>query len=114
MLLDEEFTDLEAESQAHSDAPSHLKCQHSKSLDPMDDDDRDNLQGDDEDFRPDSDSEDDDAAGKWDAAVTTSVFNKEALSKIHECLNDAIVPTWITRPSRNLGNKSHGKLTANQ
>jgi hypothetical protein len=114
MLLDEELADLEAESQAHSDTPSHLKRQHSESLDPMDDDDGDNLQGDDEDFRPDSDSEEDEEAGVWDAAITTSVFNKEALSKIHECLNDAIVPTWITRPPRNLGDKSHGKLTADQ
>jgi len=33
---------------------------------------------------------------------------------IHECINDAVVPTWITRPPRNLGEKSHGKLTADQ
>ena len=30
-MLDEELTDLEAESQAHSDTSSHLKCQHSES-----------------------------------------------------------------------------------
>jgi hypothetical protein len=114
-MLDEELDDLEAESQTHSDAPSHLKRQHSESSEPMDEDENDNLQGDDEDFRPDSDSEDEDnEVSEQDAAVVTSVFNREMLSKIHECINDAIVPTWITCPPQNLGEKSHGKLTADQ
>ena len=115
-MLDEELADLEAESQIHSDAPSNLKRQHSESSEPMDEDEDDNLQDNDEDFQldSDSDSEDDEKASEWDAAAAASVFNREALLKIHECINDAVVPTWITRPPRNLGEKSHGKLTADQ
>ena len=116
-MLDEELADLEAESQAHADTPSHLKRQHSESsTEPMDGDENDNVEGGDEDFQPDSDSEsngdDDEEVGDWDAV--TSVFNSNALSKIHQCIDNAIVPTWITRPPRNLGEKSHGKLTADQ
>jgi len=62
-MLDEELADLEAESQAHSDAPSHSKRQHSESLtEPEDEpmDKHDNLQGGDEDFQPDSDSDSED------------------------------------------------------
>jgi hypothetical protein len=111
-MLNEELADLEAESQAHSDAPSHLKRQHSES-EPTDEDDNLLQGGDDEDFRPDSDSDsEDDEEGS--ERVATSVFDREALLTIHECINDAVVPTWITRPPRNLGEKSHGKLTADQ
>jgi len=83
-MLDEELADLEAERQAHSDTPSHLKRQHSESsTDPMDEYDEHDGDGGDEDFQPDSDSdsEDDEETSELLDAVrnATSIFNKEAL-----------------------------------
>ena len=117
-MLNEELADLEAESQAHSDTPSHSKHQHSESsMEPIDEDEYNTLQsGDDldEDFQPDSDSDNEDEETSERDTVLSSVFSREALSKIHECIDNAIIPTWITRPPRNLGDKSHRKLTADQ
>ena len=63
----------------------------------MDKDEHDNLQVGDEDFQPDSDSDskDDKEASEWGAVC---IFNREALSKIHECINNAVVLTWIKCP----------------
>lgn len=66
---------------------------------------------DDEEFQPDSASDSDSEVEEHHA---TGVFNEEALSKIYECITNAVVPTWITRLPQNLGEKSHGKLKADQ
>jgi hypothetical protein len=113
-LLDDELSELEAESQTHMDTPSHSKWQRSESSmeDEPDEDDPEILQ-DDEEFQPDSDS-DSDGEDNVEEHHATGVFNEHALSKIHECITNAVVPTWITRPPQNLGEKSHGKLKADQ
>jgi hypothetical protein len=43
---------------------------------------------------------------------TTCTFDAASLSKIHLCLSDAVIPSWMERPPTNLGDKSHGKLKA--
>jgi hypothetical protein len=116
-MLDDELRELEAESQAHRDTPSHSKRQHSESS--MEDEDGSEIPQEDEEFQPDSPSdsegENGDVEEERDAArQVTGVFNSEAMSKIHECIANAIVPSWITRPPQNLGDKSHGKLKADQ
>ncbi|KAJ7677005.1 hypothetical protein DFH06DRAFT_1266270 [Mycena polygramma] len=40
------------------------------------------------------------------------VFDKEDMDFIHEALADIVIPSWIDRPPTNLGEKSHGKLKA--
>ncbi|TFK45356.1 hypothetical protein OE88DRAFT_1788760, partial [Heliocybe sulcata] len=65
------------------------------------------LQPDDE-----SDSDDDSIV---DIPVTNNipcVFNATSLGKIRTCIEDIIVPSWIDRPLKNLGDKAHGKLKA--
>jgi hypothetical protein len=104
-VLDDELRELEAESQAHPDTPSHSKQQHSESS--MDSE----IPQEDEEFQLDSASdsknENEDVAEELHAA---SVFNGEVLSKFYKCITNAIVPTCI----QNLGEKSHGKLKADQ
>lgn len=71
----------------------------------------------DEDFQPDPDSEsdnDEEAEERNAAWRTTCAFDSTALAQIHACICDTFVPTWITRPPTNLGEKSHGKLKADQ
>ena len=84
----------------------------------MEDEDDSEIPQEDEEFQPnsvsDSEGENGDIEEEHDAAQHTSVFNSEAMLKIHECIANAIVPTWITHPPQNLGKKSHGKLKADQ
>jgi hypothetical protein len=116
-MLYDELADLDAESQGHSDTPFHRKRLHSESSLQFSDD-KMVYSPHDEEFWPDSDS-DSDYANKekeqheaaWSAKC---IFGPEALSKIHECIAGANIPTWIAQPSRNLGEKSHGKLKADQ
>jgi hypothetical protein len=102
-MLDEELADLEAESEVHLDTPFHPKHQHSESSMESTDEDEDSIT--DEDFQPDSDSDDEDDE---EASEQNTIFDGDALSKIHECIDNAVVPTWITHPPRNVGEKSHG------
>jgi hypothetical protein len=44
----------------------------------------------------------------------TSIFTSAELSRIHSCLSDTVIPSWLERPPTNLGNKSHGGLKADQ
>jgi len=119
-MLDDELAELEAESQRHSDTPSHGKRLHSELSVYFSDDEDDDVSPHDGEFQPDSDSEsDDDFASeekeeKEAAKQAICIFGPEALSKIHACISEASIPTWITCPPRNLGEKSHGKLTADQ
>jgi hypothetical protein len=41
-------------------------------------------------------------------------FNNKEMSGLHHCITDAVVPSHIACPPRNLGKKSHGKLKADQ
>lgn len=118
-MLDDELVDLEADSQQHSDTPSHISRQHSassleldESMDPQEtlSDDEDYVPGPDPDT--DSDSEkDDEANAAW---RSSSIFNSSALAEIQASIRDTVVPTWIERPPGNLGEKAHGKLKADQ
>lgn len=41
-------------------------------------------------------------------------FTPEQLGKIQTCIQDVLLPTWVQRPPRNLGEASHGKLKAHE
>lgn len=41
-------------------------------------------------------------------------FTDVELKKIHACIKDISLPTWVARPPINLGEKGHGKLKADQ
>ena len=115
-ILDDELEDLYQESQQHTDTPSHLSRMRSETLileNPNDSDPEDI------DFQPDSDESDNDSYDFQDNKVDdswklTCVFTTAELTRIHACLSDAIIPSWVERPPRNLGEKSHGKLKADQ
>jgi hypothetical protein len=64
---------------------------------------------DDEDFQPDDESDSEDEC--TDEGVKC-IFDTAEMSKIHACLSDVVIPSWIERPPTNLGQKSHGKLKA--
>ncbi|EPQ53349.1 hypothetical protein GLOTRDRAFT_46026 [Gloeophyllum trabeum ATCC 11539] len=71
--------------------------------------------GDDDFIQPDdeSDSDDDSSTGPSEPGNhLTCEFNPTNLSKIRACIGDVVLPTWVERPPRNLGDKSHGKLKA--
>jgi len=109
--LEGEVEDLYQESQQYADTPSQLSRMRSETLileNPNDSDPEDI------DFQPDSDSEldsedDNEVDDSW---KLTCVFTTAELSVIHACLSDAIIPSWVERPPRNLEEKSHGKLKA--
>ncbi|TFK52726.1 hypothetical protein OE88DRAFT_1791307 [Heliocybe sulcata] len=65
------------------------------------------LQPDDE-----SDSDDDSTVDTPDTSDIPSVFNATSLGKICACIEDVILPSWVDRPPKNLGDKAHGKLKA--
>jgi hypothetical protein len=117
-MLYDELDDLNAESQEHADTPSHGKRLHSETSLQLPDDENDDSPLDKE-FQPDSDSDSDDGYASEDkeheaAWQAVCIFGPEALSKIHACIADTKIPTWIAHPPRNLGEKSHGKLKADQ
>ena len=115
-ILNDELEDLYQESQRYADTPSHLSRMHSEMLileNPNDSDPEDI------DFQPDSDDSDDSDDNDNDNIrdnfwKRTCVFTAAELSRIHACITDAIIPSWVERPPRNLGEKSHGKLKADQ
>lgn len=116
-LLAEELALLHEESQQFTDMPSQLKRAHTEStilgsLSSNSIFEHDENLDDDEDFEPDEESEDETTEG--DEIQPTCVFNEESLSKIRDCLFNAAIPTWLARPPTNLGEKSHGKLKADQ
>ena len=110
-LLEDKLLALREESQKFVDTPAQLKRAHTKSiiLDSLGDG---GDIGDDEDFEPDEDSGDEDEDQEEDGYPC--IFSEELLLQIRDCLSNAIIPTGIGRPPKNLGNKSHGKLKADQ
>ncbi|EPQ53429.1 hypothetical protein GLOTRDRAFT_44744 [Gloeophyllum trabeum ATCC 11539] len=71
--------------------------------------DDDFLQADDESESDDSDDED----TKNDTGPgPTCIFSTLELGRIRACISDTVIPTWVDRPPVNLGDKSHGKLKA--
>ena len=70
----------------------------------------------DDDFQLESDNESDDASGdnNDDSLTAACIFTKDELGAIRMCLSESIIPSWLERPPTNLGEKSHGKLKADQ
>jgi hypothetical protein len=125
-MLDAELLDLHAESQEFEDIPLHPKrarsmtaSMHSDSASEQDISEDANSDDDDDVFQmAESDSESDGSQSdnnldkqEWRATCT---FNAAELSQIHACLSNAVIPSWVERPPKNLGEKSHGKLKADQ
>lgn len=44
--------------------------------------------------------------------IEMKAFSDQELMAIRDCISSISLPTWISRPPRNLGQKKHGKLTA--
>jgi hypothetical protein len=123
--LASEVSDIISDSQSHPDLPSHsrhLRRFHTTSSlanltdldmagpdDSPDDADTDFTMADNESSN-DSDSDDDDEASTPEQCI----FTPADLARIRECMGDVVLPTWMTRPPRNLGSKSHGKLKADE
>jgi hypothetical protein len=61
------------------------------------------------------DTDDEDDEEFKDVAVRGSwKFGKEQLEKIRCCIREVSLPTWVSRPPGNLGEKKHGKLKAEE
>lgn len=115
-MLDDELAEVEAESQGYSDTPLHGKRLHSESSVYFSDEEDVDSPYDGE-FQPDSDSDGFAAEEKEEyeaAQKAVCIFGPEAMSKIHACNAEANIPTWLVCPPQNLGDKSHGKLKADQ
>jgi len=110
-MLDDEVIALEEEQRQFYNDPAHLDvlrlsltdiggtlCEIGPSSGASDSDDP-------------SSSECEDEDEIWTAAC---IFSKDELSQIRQCLSNAVVPSWLERPPTNFGEKSHGKLKADQ
>jgi hypothetical protein len=117
--VDDELSDIISDSQSHADTPSQSRQMRrlatSSSLatifepEPLaetgDSGDEDWVMADNES----SDEDLDEADAKPGAQC---IFSAAQLGLIRDCIGDVVVPTWLARPPRNLGNASHGKLKA--
>jgi hypothetical protein len=105
--LDDELYALCEESQRFEDTPAQLTWARMEStvLEGLSES-GDDITGE-GDFEPDEDEDPDGVASQC-------IFGAESLSKIRECLSEAIIPTWVAWPPKNLGETSHGKLKADQ
>jgi len=114
-MLDEEILELQKESQIHNDVPlnpawrsdTHENTFNESTILVSDG------ETDDSDFHivaSDLESNDEES----NLLLITCIFNTFALSQIHHCIANTVIPTWIDRPPSNLGEKFHGKLKADQ
>ena len=126
-VLDDELDALFEESCQHPDSPEHLKRLHSVSSIFADRIQTGNSDLDDSDFEPianpdyqsdldissdsDYDFEEPRSYRNWKESC---VFDDATLLRIRECLASVVIPSWAERPPTNLGEKSHGKLKADQ
>jgi len=114
-MLDEEILELQKESQIHNDIslnPVWRSDTHETVFDTstilVSDGETD-----DSDFHMvTSDLESDDKEDN--ILLTACIFDAFSLSQIHHCIANTVIPTWTDRPPSNLGEKSHGKLKADQ
>jgi hypothetical protein len=115
-----EIAELVSDSQSNADTPSHarhLRRFHSTSLSnildlpegPADQD-----AADDDYVMADNESTDGSEGSDSGQASTSEacIFTAAELQLIRSCIGDMVLPTWVARPPRNLGDKSHGKLKA--
>ncbi len=119
-MLDDEIADLEVESQNFEDSSQHLKRLHTEAsiLTTIP---ADNIpshgSGSDTDFEPTEATDSDwqsDGSERDEAWHAACVFTQDQLAQIHLCLAETVIPAWVERPPINLGQKSHGKLKADQ
>lgn len=127
-MLDEEIEELFEETQRHGDFPTHLTRMHSTMsmlADPEfgygeeSSDESFHLVPDDGDVSnksssSDYDSEADFQAKESDEWKSVCIFDSASLTNIRTCLADTVIPSWLERPPTNLGERSHGKLKADQ
>ncbi|PPQ77156.1 hypothetical protein CVT24_009827 [Panaeolus cyanescens] len=64
----------------------------------------------------DNDDEDSDSESghPTDTLNSQPIFSPSSLSQIREGLAQVVIPSWLERPPTNLGEKSHGKLKADE
>jgi hypothetical protein len=115
-IPEQEMMDFQIESQSYNDLPSSITRVHSQSsLMPVDDIRSDST--DDPDFHPSEDSDSEASVEEDPVEIPQNancIFDANSLSKIHKCLADAVIPSWMEWPPKDLGQKSHGKLKADQ
>jgi len=114
-MLDKEILELQKKSQIHNDVPlnparcsdTHENTFNASTILVSDG------ETDDSDFHiVVSDLESDDEESNL--LLTICIFDTFTLSQIHHCIANTVIPTWIDWPPSNLGEKSHGKLKADQ
>ena len=108
-MLDNEIIALEEERQQFHD-PAHLELLR-LDLNDADIENHGTFCKSDSDSDGSSNSENDDEDEVWTA---TCIFSSKELLHIQQCLSKAVVPSWLERPPTNFGEKSHGKLKADQ
>jgi hypothetical protein len=116
--LEDELEALQAESQKFAETPSHHKRIHTEAsyfdLAAGITENEQDTEMHDGDFCPDDESDSDSGLETESESKEnpTCTFDAVTLSRIHACLSDAVIPSWMERPPTNLGDKSHGKLKA--
>lgn len=113
VTLEDELALLQQESLSNMDTPSQLKRVHSMGpliVNASTESESDN----DTNYQPDADSDDNDM--EIDDALlgeaAECVFTEVEMMKIRQCIRELVLPSWVERPPVNLGEKSHGKLKA--
>ncbi|KAJ7136300.1 hypothetical protein C8R43DRAFT_955776 [Mycena crocata] len=109
-----ELEQLQHDSVAQQDVPASLRRSRSESFvfiqESEDaaaiDIEPDNAEEEDEDYQ------DDDEEIYASEKSAQKVFDSDSMAKIHAGLANVVIPSWIDRPPVNLGEKSHGKLKA--
>ncbi|KAJ7165541.1 hypothetical protein C8R43DRAFT_1164869 [Mycena crocata] len=108
-----ELEQLHHDSSVQQDTPTSLQRSRSESFlfiresdDTAADIELENAEEDDEDYQDD----DDDIYASEKSGQ--KVFDSDSMASIHAGLAGVVIPSWIDRPPVNLGEKSHGKLKA--
>lgn len=116
--INEEIIDLHNECQAAQSNSSRVSSLQSKPSSWLFDITLSN-EMDDEDYDPHDETADlDDDAEVDDDDITehlsVATFTDSQLAEIRTCIEFAVIPSYIERPPSNLGEKTHGKLKADQ
>lgn len=104
-MINEEVQNIWEESQTHIDTPSHLRRLRSEAsthINPVSNNVEVDEHDGDGDFQPDDESDEECADDFWDSDATC-IFTASQLSKIHACLSDAVIPSWIEHPPNTRG-----------
>lgn len=110
-MLEDELAGLHQDSFRQQDAPTHLTRTESFVLANDNDDDPNQATVDLESDEEDADYVDDEEE-IYVTERTNHVFDAHSIALIRAGLAAVVIPAWIDRPPVNLGEKSHGKLKA--